>query len=337
MGWAICHGGTGTENCKLVEQLKMNAELPLKRVLLTGAGGFIGRHCLPALRDAGFEIHALSRAGHKIGHDVQWHAVNLLDDGAAERLLTEVRPTHLLHLAWYAEPGRYWTALENFQWVRASLTLLQAFTAQGGQRVVMAGTCAEYDWRHGWCSEEVTPLAPATVYGTCKHSLQAMLAAYSRQYGLSSAWGRIFFLYGPHEHPSRLVSSVIRSLLRGEPALCSSGEQVRDFLHVSDVASAFVTLLDSEVQGPVNIASGEAVAIRDVVEKISAKLGHPELLRLGARPAPAQEPPLLLADIRRLNGELGWQPTISLDSGLDETIAWWRGHLNNEQTNPTQL
>lgn len=302
----------------------MNSELPLKRVLLTGAGGFIGRHCLPILHDAGFEVHALSRDRRETGNSVQWHSVNLFEAGAAEGLLAEVRPTHLLHLAWYAEPGRYWTAPENFQWVRASLAMLQAFAAQGGQRVVMAGTCAEYDWRHGWCSEEVTPLVPATVYGTCKHSLQAMLAAYSRQYELSSAWGRIFFLYGPHEHPSRLVSSVIRSLLRGEPALCSSGEQVRDFMHVADVASAFVALLDSEVQGPINIASGEAVAIRDVVERISAKLGYPELLRLGARSVPPQEPPLLLADVRRLKNELSWQPSIGLNSGLDDAIAWWR-------------
>lgn len=302
----------------------MNTELPLKKVLLTGAGGFIGRQCLPILRDAGFEVHALSRALHETGQGVQWHAVNLFEDNAVEMLFAKVRPTHLLHLAWYAEPGRYWTAPENFQWVRASLALLQAFAAQGGQRVVMAGTCAEYDWRHGWCSEAVTPLAPTTVYGTCKHTLQAMLAAYCRQYGLSSAWGRIFFLYGPHEHPSRLVSSVIRSLLRGESALCSSGEQVRDFLHVADVASAFIALLDSDVQGPVNIASGEAVVIRDLVEKVSTKLGHPELLRLGARPTPVEEPPLLLADVRRLKKELGWQPSIGLDSGLDDAIAWWR-------------
>lgn len=305
----------------------MNAEPPLKRVLLTGAGGFIGRHCLPVLRNAGFEIHALSRAGHETGCEVQWHAVNLFEDGAAQRLLAEVRPTHLLHLAWYAEPGLYWAAPENFQWVRASLALLHAFARHGGERVVMAGTCAEYDWRYGWCSEEVTPLAPATVYGTCKHSLQSMLAAYSRQYELSSAWGRIFFLYGPYEHPSRLVPSVICSLLRGEPALCSSGEQVRDFLHVADVASAFVALLCSEVQGPVNIASGEAVTIRDVVERISAKIGRPELLRLGARPTPYQEPSLLLADVRYLNRELRWQPAIGLARGLDETIAWWRDQL----------
>lgn len=209
----------------------------------------------------------------------------------------------------------------------ASLALLQAFAEQGGRRVVMAGSCAEYDWEHGRCMEDVTPRTPATVYGTCKNALQDMLAVYARQYDLSSAWGRVFFLYGPHEYPSRLVALVIRSLLRGQPALCSSGEQVRDFLYVSDVASAFVALLDSKVQGPVNIASGEAMTIRNVVAETAMKLGCPELLRLGARAPSTQEPPILLADVRRLKEEVGWRPGFDLNRGLDATIAWWREQL----------
>ena len=301
-----------------------------KRVLVTGATGFIGQHSLRNLVDEGFEVHALSRSSHEAKLDsdnVYWHTADLFENGVAENVIGEVNPTHLLHFAWYAEPGKYWTASENFQCVRASLGLLQAFAEQGGERVVMAGTCAEYDWSHGRCSEGVTPLVPSTVYGACKKSLQEMLAAYAQQFGLSSAWGRIFFLYGPQEHSSRLVSSVIRSILQGELALCSSGEQVRDFMHVADVASAFVALLNSEVQGPVNIASGEAMAIKDMVKKISLKLGHPELLMLGARPTSPQDPPLLLADVGRLKDELGWRPSFDLDQGLDETIAWWRLQL----------
>ena len=299
----------------------------MKRVLLTGAGGFIGRNALTALRESGFEVHALSRANREDEHGVQWHEGDLLEPDGAEILLSEVRPTHLLHMSWYTEPGLYWNSPENFQWVRASLSLLQAFAAQGGRRVVMAGTCAEYDWHHGWCSEAVTPLSPTTIYGACKHALQGMFAAYSRHYGLSSAWGRIFFLYGPHEHPSRLVSSVIRALLQGQTADCSSGDQIRDFLHVSDVAAAFVALLDSDVQGPVNIASGEAVAIKDVVRKIGEKLGALELLKLGARETSVEEPPVLLADVQRLNREVGWRPVFGLDAGLDATIHWWRDNV----------
>jgi nucleoside-diphosphate-sugar epimerase len=302
----------------------------LKRVLLTGAGGFIGRHCLAPLHEAGFEVHALSRAAQKTETDVRWHVADLFADGAAERLMAEVRPTHLLHMAWYAVPGMYWTAPENFLWVRASLALLDAFATQGGQRVVMAGTCAEYDWRYGWCSESSTPLAQTTIYGTCKHSLQSMLTAHSKQTGLSSAWGRIFFLYGPNEHPSRLVSSVISSLLRGEAAECTSGTQIRDFLHVSDAARAFVALLDSDIQDAINIGSGNPIAIKQVVSEIAERIGATEFLRLGAKSAPQNDPPLLLADVRRLNGELGWLPTMSLGAGLDDTIAWWRGILMDQ-------
>ena len=252
---------------------------------------------------------------------------DLFNSSSQETIVNEVRPTHLLHFAWYAEPGHFWTAAENLQCVSASLALLQAFSEQGGERVVMAGTCAEYDWGQGLCIESVTPRTPSTIYGTCKNALQEILSIYSNQFGLSSAWGRIFFLYGPQEHPSRLVSSVIQSILRGESALCSSGQQERDFMYVTDVASAFVTLLNSDIQGPVNIASGEAITLKDVVERIATKLGRPELLKLGARPTNLQDPPLLLADISRLKDELGWQPSFDIDRGLDETIAWWKDEL----------
>ncbi len=309
---------------------KTSSNSSTKRVLVTGATGFIGQYCLHNLVNEGFEVHATSRLRHETESSldsVHWHMVDLFETGSEEAIVNKIRPTHLLHFAWYAEPSHYWTATENFQCVRSSLALLQAFSEQGGERVVMAGTCAEYDWSHGWCSENVTPRAPNTVYGTCKNALQDMLSIYSKQFGLSSAWGRIFFLYGPKEHLSRLVSSVIQSILKGEPALCSSGEQVRDFMHVTDVASAFVALLDSDIQGPVNIASGEALTIKNVVEKIATSLGRPELLKLGARPTNLQDPPLLLADVRRLKNELNWQPTFNIDRGLDETIAWWKTEL----------
>ena len=226
-------------------------------------------------------------------------------------------------------PGTYWTSLENFRWVRASLDLFGAFAEHGGQRIVVAGTCAEYDWATGdeLCTEASTPLAPATFYGACKHALRVMLEAFARQQALSAAWGRIFFLYGAHEHPDRLVASVIRALLRGVPAPCSHGRQVRDFLHVADVAAAFVALLASDVRGAVNIASGEAVALKDVIMEIGQRVDRGELIELGARPAPAGEPPRLVADVTRLRREVGWSPERTLQQGLEETIVWWQREM----------
>lgn len=302
----------------------------MKRVLLTGATGFIGRHSLAPLLAHQYELHAVSsRPPLADGLAVDWHQADLLNSSESAALLASVRPTHLLHLAWYTEPGKYWMSAKNLDWVRASLTLLTEFVRQGGQRAVMAGTCAEYDWRFGYCSEDITPLAPTTLYGSSKYALQILLAALAHQTGLSAAWGRIFFLYGPHEHPSRLVASVARSLLNGKPALTTPGEQLRDYLHVQDVAEAFVRLLESGVTGPVNIASGQPAAVRDITLTLAQLCQRPDLLRLGALPARPDDPPLLAANVRRLHDEVGWRPAFTLEQGLAHTVLWWAEQLTS--------
>jgi nucleoside-diphosphate-sugar epimerase len=299
----------------------------MKRVLLTGANGFVGRHCLPVLLAQGYEVHAVSlrsEAPTATLPEVHWHKADLLDESQVSALLAEVRPTHLLHCAWYAVPGKYWTAAENFRWVEAGQHLLKAFAEQGGQRVVGVGSCAEYDWHQGHCSELATPLKPATTYGSCKHAFQLMLTAFSKHAKLSAAWARLFFLYGPHEPSARLVASVIQAILREQPALCTHGRQIRDFLYVRDAADALVALLDSNIEGPVNIASGEAVSVAEVVQEIAHQLERPDLVRLDALPTSENEPPLLLADVARLRDEVSWSPRYDLASGLAETINWWK-------------
>jgi nucleoside-diphosphate-sugar epimerase len=306
------------------EDEKMNAD-STRRVLVAGAGGFIGSHCLPILISNGFEVHA---ADVFIPEDklygVRWHQVDLLDTKQLNELLTTICPTHLLHFAWYAKPGEYWNSLENIRWVEGSLHLLRAFHRNGGKRVVMAGTCAEYDWGAGCCAEDVTPLVPSTLYGTCKNALQHLLKDFSRVTGLSSAWGRIFFLYGPYENPNRLVSSVILNLLQNKTALCSHGNQIRDFLYVEDVASAFVALLESDVMGPVNIASGRPVTLREVVLTAADYLGARERVQFGAIPAPENDPPLIVGDSHRLADEVGWHPEYNLATGIAQTVRYWR-------------
>jgi nucleoside-diphosphate-sugar epimerase len=100
-----------------------------RAVLVTGASGFIGSHCLRPLLDKGFEVHALSSraAAENASSPLTWHRVDLLESGAAPELLRELRPTHLLHLAWCAKPGEFWASEENFLWLSASQDLFRAF------------------------------------------------------------------------------------------------------------------------------------------------------------------------------------------------------------------
>ncbi len=270
----------------------------MKRLLLTGAGGFIGRH-LPALLTArGFEVHAIGR-----------QQVDLLDAEATDALVAGIGASHLVHLAWYTEHGKFWDAPENRGWVEATLNLARSFRAAGGVRMVAAGTCAERE--------------PSTVYGAAKDATRRELEAYAATTGLSFAWGRVFFPYGPGEHPQRAVAAVACAAIAGEAVACSSGEQVRDFLYVEDVASAFAALVDSDATGCFDIGSGDGVPLREVLLTLEELAGREGIVRLGAL-ADRDEPASLVADIGRLRDEVGWRPSVGLQEGLERTLEWWR-------------
>ncbi|MHB9000403.1 MAG: NAD-dependent epimerase/dehydratase family protein [Thermoanaerobaculia bacterium] len=295
----------------------------MKRVLVTGASGFIGRQSLGPLLDRGYEVHAVShrRAIERPG--IESYRTDLLDAAAVRQLLARERPSHLLHFAWHVPPGEYWTSVENFDWVRGSLDLVRAFAESGGVRCVIAGSCAEYDWSADCCSE-ATPLRPRTAYGVCKNALRELVESFASVASLSAAWARIFYVYGPHEPEARLVPSVIRGMAAREVVECTDGSQERDFLHVSDVGSAFAALLDSDVTGALDIGSGTAVPVRDVIARIAKAMDGERWVRLGARPGPDGEPHVIRASIRRLRDEVGWTPKFDLATGLDDTIRWWQ-------------
>lgn len=295
-------------------------------VLVTGAAGFIGLPVVAELARRGEEVHALSTRALPLSiSGVHWHQVDLLSDATLERLMRNLAPKRLVHLAWYTRHDNVWHAPENVIWVERSLHLMRAFVRNGGRRLVMLGSCAEYDWlaADGPLNETGSRLAPATLYGSSKDGLRRVARAYAEREGVEFAWGRPFFLYGPREAPGRLVPSVIRSLLAGDTIATSSGGQVRDYMHVEDVASAVVALLKSPVTGEVNIASGVGVTVTEIVEQIVQLIGRPELIRSGALPDRSWEPPRLVADVGRLREEVGHRPMWGLSEGLAQTARWW--------------
>jgi len=309
----------------------------MARVLLTGATGFIGGPAVEHLLAAGHEVHYISRDGGEIP-DATCHRADLLGDGMALKgLVSEIRAESLLHLAWVVEPGRFWSSPENFDWFVASLSLYRAFATAGGRRMVIAGTCAEYDWSPAHASkpldEQSSAATPATLYGQAKKSTYDLLSAAARLDGLSLASGRVFFPYGPREKPGRVVSDVVANLLRGQIVETTEGSQSRDFMHVSDVAAAFVALLDHDTTGAVNIATGIDLPLSRVLREIAAQIGHTDLLRIGARAMAANDPPRLAASVSRLREEVGFVPKYDLSSGLANTIEWCRRQLDSTKTN----
>ncbi len=292
-----------------------------KTVIVTGANGFIGWHALLPLQARGFDVVAItSRDNADLPPGVRTEKADLRSPDQVRGLMLDIRPTHLLHFAWHPVAAGLWMARENLQWVQHSLELADAFAESGGKRMVFSGSCGEYDWRGGLCVEDVTPLRPSTYYGACKHALQTLLEPKARMDGLSFAWGRAFFVYGPREHQSRLGASVIHALLDGKEAPCSHGRQLRDYSHVADIAEGYVALLDSTVEGDFNIGSGEAIRVKDLIFALAHAAGDPGKVKIGARDAPAFEPPLIVADMTKTFAALNWRPRYTLETGAVDTV-----------------
>ncbi|MCB2359370.1 NAD-dependent epimerase/dehydratase family protein [Clostridium estertheticum] len=298
----------------------------MKKILVTGATGFIGSQTLTILNQKGYEVHAVTSKGHNRIHkttDIIWHCFDLLKTSEIEELFENVKPDEMLHLAWYAVPGKYVNSEENLLWVQSSIVMLKNFNNNGGKRFVFAGTCAQYDLGYGYLDEERTPLRPNSLYGVCKLSFENIAQKYCNSNGISFASGRIFYLYGEMEKGNRIIPYVINCLLNNEIAHCSHGNQIRDFLNVKDVACAFVEILQSNIEGSINIGSGEGVKLKNILLKVGEKLGKKDLIHFGDIKTLLEEPNMIVANNKRLMNETNWTQKFYLDNGLDETINWW--------------
>jgi len=167
----------------------------------------------------------------------------------------------------------------------------------------------------------VTPLRPTTLYAAAKAGLHLSAKEYFALKNVSFSWAHLFYLYGPHENASRLVPAAIDALAEGRVFECARPHDVRDFLHVDDVASGLAGLLGSDVEGDVNVCSGDAITVGDLVSTIADVLGHPELVTCREPEGPAS---VTVGDSTRLRQEVGWTPEWTLREGI-AAVAQERG------------
>jgi nucleoside-diphosphate-sugar epimerase len=294
------------------------------RILLTGASGYVGRHVLRALQHQGIETVCVQHTATLGSLSGESMSADLLSTDCAHELVARANATHLLHLAWYVEHGQYWHSPKNFEWVQASLRLVDAFCRQGGRHVVAAGTCAEYDWNHGVMQEGVTPYQPNTPYGVCKDATRRLLQSMCEMHGARFAWGHIFFPCGLDEAPGRLIPSLLR-VFRGQiPAFGVNAAAVRGMLPVTDAAQAFVQMLQNpQAKGAYNICSGTPTRIEEIVRLLAAECGADPANVLQINSARPGDPAMLLGDTQRIRA-LGWSMQSSLEQCLTDTV---RGHV----------
>lgn len=283
------------------------------RVLITGGAGFIGRHVIEALQRRGHGVVALVRRPQSL--PCPTIQADLSVPAEVRAALEQAQPTTILHLAWYAVPGKFWTAAENLDAVAWTLSLAQAAVTTGCSRFVGAGSVAEYAWSHPVLKEQ-SPLQPATLYGWSKKATFELLNAWFH-HRADFAWLRYGWTFGPGEPPGRLVSNLLAGLRAGEAVPCSEGTQRRDFLYVEDLADATAATTESALVGAINVGSGVSTPVHALISGVELLLG-----RSAARGArPAEPPPELVLDVRRLREELNWKPRFTLEEGLRRTVG----------------
>lgn len=282
------------------------------KVLVTGGSGFIGTHLIEQFQKDGVDYVTI---GRRFPSDQRNIRFDLLSSADLTGQLEKLKPTHLIHLGWYAEHGKYWESALNIDWLVATNRLVEAFCQSGGKHVLIAGTCAEYDWRHGFCIEDLTPLRPSTLYGIAKKSAHDLSSHVCEKYGVKFAWARIFFPYGRGESKERLIPALFDVFRNAKPAFGVNASVYRDLLHVSDVADAMSLCSRKEAQGAINICSGHPVLLGDVVRAVAKLcLKSPDSV-LSIDSSRGGEPDFLVGDNKKLKN-LGWMQKLHWVDGI---------------------
>lgn len=271
--------------------------------LLTGATGFVGRQVLSALIRNGIRVRVVVREGKQVQLETQEciDSIVTTPDLFAEsadwwaKICKDIDT--VVHVAWYAEPGKYLQSAKNVDCLIGTLQMAKGAVQAGVRRLVGVGTCFEYDLAGGLLSID-TPLRPLTPYAGAKAAAFMALAQWLPPLEIEFAWCRLFYLYGEGEDERRLVPYLRARLSVGDPVELTSGSQIRDFLDVYEAGQMIADVVLSNQQGAVNICSGTPISVRQLAEEVADEFGRRDLLKFGSRPDNFIDPPYVVG-VRR--------------------------------------
>ncbi|HZF26878.1 MAG TPA: NAD-dependent epimerase/dehydratase family protein [Steroidobacteraceae bacterium] len=290
------------------------------RCVVTGAGGFLGIHLCRRLAASGAAVHALGRVQPPALTDVTWHRCDVTDLAQVRVALGEARPDFIFHLAGVVTGSRAIemvlpTFLAN---LAGTVHVLLGATEVGAPRVVCLGSLQEPD--------EAIRGAPCSPYAASKYGASAYARLFAEIFALQVSIARPFMVYGPGQLDlTKLVPYVMSQLLRGKAAELSSGRQTFDWVYVDDVVdSLLATIWSPGMKGAtVDVGCGVLTSVRDVALGLGRRLGAVDRVRLDVLPDRSLEQ-TRQGDIEATARLIGWRPQVSLEEGLDRTVAWYR-------------
>ncbi len=303
----------------------MVSEVRGKRILVTGANGFIGAHLCRRLCHEGAEVHAVYRTQRPVDAEDQrlWQAdLAVLD--SVKKIIGKVQPEIIFHLASHVKgaPGLE-HVLPTFQSnLQSTVNLLTVAAETTRPRVVLTGSLAEPEAENG----EQFPSAP---YAAAKWACTGYARMFHALYKLPTVIARVFMVYGPAQIDlTKLVPYVTLSLLQGKSPKITSGDRLVDWIYVSDVVNGFVALAESpNVNGAtVDLGSGSLISIREIVQHLAKVIGNGIEPEFGALPDRPMEP-TRTARTADTFARIGWKPEVTLQEGLQRTVDWYRAEL----------
>ena len=281
-----------------------------RKILVTGATGFVGRHVVEALLAQGYSVRAVARKPSVLTEQAAWiSSVEFVQADVHSDLLDVVCLLEgidaMVHLAWPGLPN--YQALFHFESnLMGDYRFIKKVVEHGIPQIMIAGTCFEYGMQSGPLSEDMLA-EPTNPYALAKHTLRLFLEALRQILPFTLQWIRLFYLYGPGQNSNSLLAALDRSIESGEDSFnMSPGDQLRDYLAVDIAALYMVRLLEhTDFSGVVNCASGEPVSVRAMVEQHLKKRGSSMRLNFGYYPYASHEPMAFWSDSAKLRALIG--------------------------------